>query len=298
MLNPTFPKAIKNHATRSYVINDQLARDTVFGNQAFDTGPEYRLQAVYGDEIWKKLERAGLPASKFEQAKVLEVCAGTGFLTHHLLRRFKPRNFTVNDISPTEIQAAQDLLSRTNPEANISWVIGDMHEIDFSERFDVIIGNSFLHHFHDVPKVLSRFAELLTEDGVFVSLHEPTPMATVVEGAKLLAYPLAVMFPSLVNDIARARYKGPPSQTDIWMFESKSLEKVALNAGFSNVQLVPWHFFRPILVQQQSLHLGSTKTELSPNEIETLDKAVRIDSKLNRFLPSRFFGSICLVCHK
>ena len=123
-------------------------------------------------------------------------------------------------------------------------------------------------------------------------------MSTVVEGAKLLAYPLAVIFPGLVNDIARARYKGQPSPTDIWMFEAYLLKRVALQAGFSKVKLIPWHLLRPIVVQQRGLHLGLGKTELTAAEAESLSRAIRSDARLNRLLPSRFFGSLCVVCYK
>jgi ubiquinone/menaquinone biosynthesis C-methylase UbiE len=298
MLNPTFPQTAKKRVTSPYVLDEAHAQATVTGNEAMQTGVEYRLQSVYGDELWRKLEHAGLAAEQLASANILEVCAGTGLLTYHLLERCKPASMTVNDISPQEMAASQALLARSQPKVNISWVLGDMHQVAFKQQFDVIIGNSFLHHFHDVPRALTRFAELLSVGGVFVSLHEPTPMSTVVEGAKLLAYPLAVLFPGLVNDIARARYNGQPSPTDIWMFEPYLLKRVALQAGFSKVKLIPWHLLRTLVVQQRGLHLGPSKTELTPDETESLSLAISKDASLNRVLPSRFFGSICLVCYK
>jgi ubiquinone/menaquinone biosynthesis C-methylase UbiE len=104
----------------------------------------------------------------------------------------------------------------------ISWVEGDMHKINFNQNFDLIIGNSFLHHFHNVGKVLSHFASLLNIGGRFISLHEPTTIASLVESGKLLRYPLAIIFPELINDVIRYKYKGEPDSTDIWMFEKKT----------------------------------------------------------------------------
>jgi ubiquinone/menaquinone biosynthesis C-methylase UbiE len=165
MLNPTFPQTAKKRVTSPYVLDKAYAQATVAGNEAMHTGAEYRLQSVYGDELWCKLEHAGLAPAQLAGANILEVCAGTGLLTYHLLERCKPASLTVNYISPQEVAAAQALLVRSHPEADISWVLGDMHQVVFQRKFDVIIGNSFLHHFHDVPKVLTRFAELLSEGG-------------------------------------------------------------------------------------------------------------------------------------
>lgn len=297
MLKPSFPKSVCSAAAPNYVLEKSLANLTLDGNQAFDTAVEYRLQEVYGNELWAKLQRAGVSKSRLANADVLEVCAGTGFFTYHLLQRSQPKSLTINDISAQEIRAAQTLLDRLPPRP-VSWVLGDMHEIDFERKFDLIIGNSFLHHFHDVPRVLGRFANLLRAGGTFISLHEPTPMATVVESAKLFAYPLAVYFPGIVNEIARSRYVGKPSYTDIWLFEPHNLKQVALSAGFSRVRLIPWHLLRPLVVQKADLHLNAHKPLLSAREEAVLGRAVAIDGILNRFLPSRFFGSICLVCEK
>lgn len=298
MLNPTFSKSENDSIATPYVINGQFAQNNVSGNEAFHTGPEYRLQKVYGDEIWLKLERAGLNPERFKGANVLEICGGSGFLTYHLLDRCSPESITVNDISPTELAAARSLIQRTYPDIKVSWVLGDMHEIELGLKFDIIIGNSFLHHFHDVPKVLSRLSELLTEDGVFISLHEPTPMSTVVEGAKLFAYPLAVILPRWVNNIARARYKGSSSSTDLWMFEASVIKRVGLAQGFASARIIQWNLLRPIIVQSCNLHLNSEKPILTQAEISKLRWGIFLDSILNHILPTRFFGSISLILRK
>lgn len=298
MLNPTFPESAKSRISAPYVAPDDIAASTVAGNEAFDTGDEFRLQEVYGEEIWMKMSRAGLSPARLSGSSVLEVCAGTGYLTHHLLERCTPGHLTVNDISAVELRAAEALLTARHPDVAVDWVLGDIHQLDFGQTFDVIIGNSFLHHFHDVPAVLRRFASLLRPGGFFVSLHEPTPMATVVEGAKIAAYPAACLAPGFVNDIARSRYHGDPSRTDIWMFERTILRRVATQSGFVSASFHPWHLLRPIIVQANRLHLSASKPALSTGESRLLRSAVVVDSFLNRILPSRCFGSFTLVCQK
>lgn len=166
MLNPSFSKAMQRCITTPYVAPPEIANRTVAGNEAFDTGgAEHRIQAVFGEEIWLKLARDGLSPDVFQGIDVLEVCAGTGLLTYHLLERCRPQHLTVNDISATELSLARQFIDKTYPDASIDWVLGDMHTVDFGRQFDLIIGNSFIHHFHDVPKVLARFAVMLKPRG-------------------------------------------------------------------------------------------------------------------------------------
>ena len=268
------------------------------GNKSLDTGTEYRLQAIFGDELWLKLERIGLTPNAIKKLSVLEVCGGTGFLTYHLLARSHPKSFAVNDISASEMEAAKCLIQAHYPFVDIDWILGDMHSAIFDRKFDLIIGNSFLHHFCNVPQALSRFHELLNPGGQFITLHEPTPMSTVVEGAKILAWPLAVLAPEFVNNIARMRYQGEPSDTDLWMFESSKLKLMGLQAGFKAVDTHPWGLLRPILVEKYGLHMSSSRPRLSEREIQIFQKAIKADSVLNRFLPIPCFGSICAVYRK
>ena len=298
MLNPSFSKSACDAVKLPYVAPDSIVNRTIHGNEIFDTGAECRLQQSYGEEIWLKLERAGFTPSAINKLSVLEVCAGTGFLTFHLLSRCSPKSLTVNDISSSELGATQTLVQKHWPDAMIDWVLGDMHTVEFNRKFDLIIGNSFIHHFYNVPQVLSRFKELLNPGGQFVTLHEPTPMSTVVEGGKVLAWPLAVIAPRFVNNIARQRYRGESSMTDLWMFEPKILKLVALMSGFKQVNCYSWGLLRPIVVFRYRLYASAAKPNLSAKENRIFRIAVRIDSYLNRLLPQRCFGSICLVLRK
>ena len=176
MLNISFSKVLQKSITEHYVAPSEIAQYTIKGNEENDTGLEFRTQSVFGEEIWIKLERAGLSPKVFDEADVLEVCAATGFLTHHLLKRCQPKRLTVNDISFTELKMA------------------------------------------------------------------------------------------------------------------------ALQAGFRKVTTIPWGLIRPIIVQQGNLHLSKSKPVLTANEVKKMEYAIKADAFLNKFLPQRSFGSICLIC--
>jgi len=61
---------------------------------------------------------------------------------------------------------------------------------------------------------------------------------------------------------------------------------------------IPWGLVRAIFVQQLGLHLSETKPALSADEVRRFRRAIRADALLNRVLPQRCFGSICLVCRR
>jgi len=298
MLNPTYPKSLCDTVVSPYIAPESIINITLHGNQSNNTGAETRLHPVFGEEIWLKLSRAGITPSSLNQKSVLEVCAGTGFLTYHLLAKSTPKKLVINDISESEMAAAKSLIKNSYPLVNIDWVLGDMHTINCGGGVDVIIGNSFIHHFYNVPHVMARFYELLNPGGIFITLHEPTPMSTIVESGKALVWPLAMLAPKFVNNFARKRYKGEPSATDLWMFEKDKLEQVALQSGFKFFNAISWGLFRPLVVQRNSLHTSADKPTLNELELSKLAKAIKFDSILNRFLPSRCFGSLCVVCRK
>jgi hypothetical protein len=114
----------------------------------------------------------------------------------------------------------------------------------------------------------------------------------------IAVWPLAAVAAELVVDIARYRYQRPPSETDVWVFASEKIKRVAREAGFGEVASIPWGLVRPIVVQRKALHLGRGKPTLTPEEERSFNRAVRLDSILNRFLPQRCFGSLTFVCRR
>ncbi len=298
MLNPTFSSKYNSKITKDYIAPIEIATASINGNLNFETGIEYRLQNVYGEEIWLKLERAGYTPEKLNNCTILEVCGGNGFLSYHLLKKVSPKKYVINDISKNELDQNKQLISKNFNYINVEYLQGDIHELNIEQEFDLIIGNSFLHHFHNVPKAFNSILQYLKPGGAFISLHEPTPLSSIVEGAKIFALPFGILFPKLINNIIRTRYKGLPSETDLWMFEKNKLVKLFNQLGCTDFYFYSWNLFRPIIIQKKNLHLTEKKTHLTENELNIFRKAFLIDAILNKFLPARFFGSICIVIKK
>lgn len=298
MLNPTFSIFSSKRVLEDYIAPIDIAESALRANSIFETGIEYRLNGVYGEEIWLKLERAGFTEDRLNKSSILEICAGNGFLTYHLLNKIRPIRYVINDISEIELKQNQKLISENFSNTCIEYLQGDVHTLDATGKFDIVIGNSFLHHFHDVPKAIRSIMSYLKPGGMFISLHEPTPLSPIVEGAKIYALPIGIMFPTLINNLIRMRYNGPPSETDLWMFKEKKLKKLFLKLKVANSKFYYWNLFRPIVVQKKYLHLSINKQSLNAFEQKQFKNSILKDSLLNKFLPSRFFGSMCIVVEK
>ena len=191
------------------------------------------------------------------------------------------------------------MLLKSNLKANINWEVNNVHTLEESTKYDIIIGNSFLHHFYDVPSALSKIYNLLEEGGIFISLHEPSIRALPIESGKILAYFLSIFKPKFINDLfSKRRKKDVENLSDIWLFESRKLKEVSYKAGFNLVRTLHWNLFHAFIANKFNLHLNHSKTRLSKKEILLKKIAFKIDGFLNRFLTGTFFGSICLICQK
>ena len=285
------------------IINEDLKNKNLQGNYNFDTKKEHRLYKFYGDELKKKLIRSGINDKFLRGKKVLEVCGGTGFLTYHLLSNFKIDSLTVTDIAENEINSAKKLIQENFPKRNIEWVLGDLNELIFEEKFDLIIGYSFLHHFHDIPGILSRFSNLLSNDGIVISLHEPTVNSIAIRAIKPLAYLISLFSPKTIVEYSRRKHaKNVPNKnlayyTDIWLIEFNSFKKIALKCGFRKAFCNYWDLFLSVITDKLNLE-NSEKQFLSKKEKLFRKTAFIVDSIINKFLPSRFFGSIVIILKK
>lgn len=301
MLNPAFPSEFSHPGTQNYQLPETLV-DLVRGmNQANETGAEMRVQKVFGNELWRKLNSLGLTPRQWDGKTVLDLCCGTGFLSYHLLQRVHPAKLVLIDISPEEVREARHLIDATRERTPVDYLVDDVLQPNLPEgTFDIIVGNSFLHHFYDVPKALLQFKRLLKPGGVFAALHEPTEASIAVESGRfrfLMSYLLKGS--SYIEDM---RYSGPGiapgGGTDVWIFRAEDLPRLASGAGFVDIQTRSWNLVRPMVVARRNLHLRGSKRQLTSMEAMQLGAAVASDAVLSRLLPRTVFGSICIAARK
>jgi 2-polyprenyl-3-methyl-5-hydroxy-6-metoxy-1,4-benzoquinol methylase len=300
VLNLGFSVTAEDDCGSGYVLSDELASAVVAANREHAGGRELRTQAAYGNELWFRLRELGASRLAWGEMTVLDACCGSGFLSYHLLARAHPRELTLLDVSPEEVMEAELLVN--NPAngglQNIVAVCADLAEVRLrSKHYDVVVGNSFLHHFPDVPTVLATIRQLVRPGGVLVGLHEPTPAAVPLESGDLRHVIAYFLLGS--RYLRRMRYRGPGlvrvGTTDVWMFKPDDLRRLLVDAGFEEVRVLPRYLLRPFVVAALGLHLSEQRPCLSRFQSALLSATVTIDAVLRRILPARAFGGLSFV---
>jgi ubiquinone/menaquinone biosynthesis C-methylase UbiE len=103
----------------------------------------------------------------------LEIGAGTGYFSLHLLKAGVVREAVCTDISPgmlTTLQANADRLGLT-----VETVACDAEALPFEDAsFDLVLGHAVLHHLPDLAQAFREFERVLKPGGVFFFAGEPS----------------------------------------------------------------------------------------------------------------------------
>jgi 2-polyprenyl-3-methyl-5-hydroxy-6-metoxy-1,4-benzoquinol methylase len=218
-----------------------------------------------------------------------------------MLARAKPAHLTLLDISEKEIAEAEKLIASKYRDQALKFLCTNALDSGCPPAsFDVVIGNSFLHHFPDVGLALGGFARVVRPGGLFVSLHEPKAAAIALESRNPANWLSYVRHGTAFVDGLRPEECFSPAGpgTDVWLFDEDELRSLLCEAGFESVRMEQWHFLRPLLVATAALHLGAKKPRLGLLGRGFLRSAIRADALLRDLLPSRFFASLAFSAQR
>jgi ubiquinone/menaquinone biosynthesis C-methylase UbiE len=301
VLNPGFSAAADEQYGDHYVVPEALVQPILSANSLISSGAERRTQRSYGDELWFRLGELGVAELPWAELDVLDACCGSGFLTFHVLERAAPRSLTLCDLSEAELHEAEELIGGVRRRTNTAFVAADLAGDGLEpESYDVVLGNSFLHHFADVPAALAAIFRLVRPGGIAVGLHEPTPAAVSLESGDPRH---VVSFVALRRwYFRRLRHHGPgpvrAGTTDVWLFEADALRALLKEQGFVDVRVLPRYLVRPFVVAALRLHLGPDRPRLTRWQERVLSATVRIDAALRRVMPSGAFGGLSFVARR
>jgi ubiquinone/menaquinone biosynthesis C-methylase UbiE len=301
VLNPGFSSAADEQYGARYVVPDTLVQPILSANSLISSGAERRTQRSYGDELWFRLGELGVRDLPWGELDVLDACCGSGFLSYHLLDRVAPRSLTLCDVSEAELREARGLIGHVSRRTRISFASADLAGDELEpESYDVVLGNSFLHHFADVPAALGAIFRLVRPGGIAIGLHEPTPAAVSLESGD----PRHVVgFVALRRwYFRRLRHRGPgpvrPGTTDVWLFEADALRGLLQEQGFIDIHVLPRYLVRPFVVAALRLHLGPDRPRLTRWQERVLAVSVRVDAALRRVMPAGAFGGLSFVARR
>jgi SAM-dependent methyltransferase len=234
MAAPTSPDAIRDVNTR-YHDGAAADYDAKWGIDWGQTGREQVLGKL------RKALGGALPV--FDRS--LEVGAGTGYFSLHLLMSGVVARATCTDISPGMIEALQENADRLGLE--VAAQVADAEALPFEdESFDIVVGHAVLHHLPDLAQAFAEFHRVLKPGGTIVFAGEPSRYGDRLAGVpKRAATAVAPLWRAALRASAAA-----PGHTDggeenhelerhvdVHAFVPGDLETVARDAGFDEVHV-------------------------------------------------------------
>ncbi len=232
---PSTPEDIRDVNTR-YHDGAAAGYDAKWG---IDWGPIGR------DQVLGKVEKALGVRALPQLERSLEVGAGTGYFSLHLLMAGVVDEATCTDISPGMIDTL-----RTNAERlgiAVDARVADAEALPFADAsFDLVLGHAVLHHLPDLDRAFAEFLRVLRPGGVVVFAGEPSRygdrLASLPKRAATAVAPLwrralgASPAPSGHSDGGETNHE-LERHVDVHAFVPGDLEAVARGAGFTDVRV-------------------------------------------------------------
>lgn len=106
---------------------------------------------------------------KTKKINVLDLGCGTGNLSKRVLDKYPNANIVCVDISQNMINIARQKLVDYK---NVEFVVGDIEEIEFKDKYDLVVSSLVLHHLitDDIKKnFYKKIFNMLNENGIFVN---------------------------------------------------------------------------------------------------------------------------------
>lgn len=130
-----------------------LRYEKVFGDGYVSTGgPE--TTAYLCEKLGNRLRKG---------ARALDVGSGIGGAAFHLANDYGV-SVTGVDLSPEMVNIALERARSAKGASEVQFILGDILQIPFGHRFDILWSRDALMHVHDKPRLFSRLFEL-TEPG-------------------------------------------------------------------------------------------------------------------------------------
>ena len=108
-----------------------------------------------------------IPFDSNSEIRIIDLGCGTGTTAQKISVRFPNSKIVCFDIASNMIDIAKHKLSN---HINSDFIVGDFSQIDFKERFDVVVSSLALHHLEtdsDKKEFYAKIFKFLNDKGVF-----------------------------------------------------------------------------------------------------------------------------------
>jgi SAM-dependent methyltransferase len=207
------------------------------GKWGVDYGEVGRAQVL--GKVHKLL---GPSPGPFERS--LEIGAGTGYFTLHLLAAGVVADAVATDISPGMIDVLEANAARMG--LDVETVTCAAEELPFDgASFDLVLGHAVLHHIPDLPRAFAEMARVLRPGGTVLFAGEPSArgdrLAAIPKRAGLRAAPLWRRLmrarPAVHHDGESGDGEGLEPFVDVHAFVPEELERAAAAGGLTDVRV-------------------------------------------------------------
>lgn len=134
-----------------------LRYEKVFGDHYISTGG-----AETTDNLCRRLGHSLRPG-----ARVLDVGSGIGGAAFHLATAFGAK-VTGIDLAEEMVAIGLDRAEQLGLADKVNFILGDVLETEFPDRFDIVWSRDALMHIPDKPRLFSRLYALLSDGGRIV----------------------------------------------------------------------------------------------------------------------------------
>lgn len=153
-------RSVNPHTIQMTEVNKDIVR-----NRFFRSIETYNHEAVIQKSIARELiNKVSLPVDS-ECCKVLEIGCGTGFLTDELLKKLHPQQYILNDLVGEMREEIQKVTQR-HYFSRWLFVEGDAEQIQFPEKFDLVISSSVIQWFRYPARFLASISKSMNGNGL------------------------------------------------------------------------------------------------------------------------------------
>lgn len=302
ILNKVVRSALENNVLDIYALNMEGQRRVLESNISLTSEyVEAHIQVVtkYWYEYIKNILLA-LPPESYKTA--VDICCGSGFITTHIMKNRLFAECYAMDVNLNQLLEFKEILSSENIN-NVHIVRGDVQCLPFMDSsIDAVIGNSFLHHIPDNPRLLREIYRILKPGGVLCCTHEPSVGADHLEDFPL-GYIIRLLeilhMKNLLNRFFRRSLNAKADRqtilSDIWLYNEKNILILLKRAGFNEIMVTSRGFTATIVLNMVRffwylIYKQNIPVNLSVNLLSFFNRVDQII--LKRFLPTDYFSSL------